>query len=326
MSYLLGGSAGESSAFEKTIANSAIEVLHESQGLVALSNVVAPNQGNTYKQPSMAPVSFGDYDEAAGTGTGVGEQTVTLTSKEIIAAAAVAQSGFGKFIGWTTAYDLAANIGSEIGMSFAEKVDQRVAGAFAGFKATTGNTDYSAAYGDGFARVAAVGAQELIAAAGTIHANSVATQTSKTVLGLVRNVVRAWRLSRNPGRPTIILGPDEESRLLAELTVQTSANDLSALGNELQSTGTIRNVYGAQLVFTTFLGSASRAVNQAGAATVMIGAAVGPQALTTVMNQGLSITMGDQPGGLKTWVTGLGYFGSGVASTARGMAINIAAV
>lgn len=327
MSYLLGGSAGESTAFEKTIANSAIEVLHDSQGIVGLTSVVAPNQGNVYKQPSMSPVSFADYDESTADGV-LGEQTVTLTAKEITATPAVAQTGFGKFIGWTTAYDLAASLGSEIGMSFGEKVDQRVAGAFAGFKATVGNTDFSAnaTISDGFARVASVGAQELIAAAGTIHANSSADTTSKTVLGLVRNVVKAWRKSRNPGRPVIVLGPDEESRLLSELTAQTSANDLSALGNELQSTGTIRNVYGAQLVFTTFLATASRAVNQAGATTITVGAAFGPQAITTVMNQGLSIQMGDQPGGLKTWVTGLGYFGSGVSSTARGMAINIAAV
>lgn len=326
MSYLLGGSAGESTAFEKTIANSAIEVLHDSQGIVALTDVVAPNQGNVYKVPSMSPVTFADYDEATAEPTG--EQNITLTSKEITATPAVAQTGFGKFIGWTTAYDLAASLGSEIGMSFGEKVDQRVAGAFAGFKATVGNTDFSAntARSDGFARVSSVGAQELIAAAGTVHANSSADTTSKTVLGLVRNVVKAWRKSRNPGRPVIVLGPDEESRLLSELTAQTSANDLSALGNELQSTGTIRNVYGAQLVFTTFLPTASRAVNQAGATTITVGAAFGPRAVTTVMNQGLSIQMGDNDGGLKTWVTGLGYFGAGVSSTARGMAINIAAV
>lgn len=322
MSYNLGGSNGESTAFEKTIQNSAIEVLHESQGLVSMTNVVAPTQGNTYKVPSMAPISFGEYDESAGTGTGVGEQNAALSAKEISATPAVAQSGFGKFIGWSTAYDLASNIGSEMGMSFAEKVDQRVAGAFQGFKATVANTNHTVAYGDGFARASALGAQELIAAAGTIHANSSASTTAKTVVGLVRNVVNAWRKSRNPGRPVIVLGPDQADRLLAELT--DPATNLSALGNELQSTGRVENLYGATLVFTTFLSTATRDVNIAGNATVSVGAAFGPQAVATVMNQGLNITMGDVDGGLKTWVTGLGYFGSGVASTARGMAINIA--
>lgn len=318
MSYLLGGSNGESNAFEKTMANSAIEVLHESQGLVALTNVVAPNQGNTYKVPSMSPISFGDYDEAAGTGTGVGEQNVALGAKEITATPAVAQSGFGKFIGWTTAFDLAANIGAELGMSFAEKVDQRVAGAFTGFKATTGNTNFTVAYGDGFDRVSAIGALELLAVGDTASGAA----ASETVVGLIRKVVSAWRKSRNPGRPVIVLGPEEADRLLAELTDPTK--NLSALGNELQTTGQVQNLYGATLVFTTFLASASRAVDGAAAASVRVGAAIGSQALITVMNQGLNISMGDKDGGLQTWVTGLGYFGAGVANTSRGLAINIA--
>jgi hypothetical protein len=45
MAYFIGGTSGEANAFEKTIQNSAIQVLHESQGLVNMTNVVMPNQG-----------------------------------------------------------------------------------------------------------------------------------------------------------------------------------------------------------------------------------------------------------------------------------------
>jgi hypothetical protein len=335
MSYFIGGSSGESSAFEKTIQNSAIQVLHESQGLVNMTQVVTPNQGNVYKVPSMAPISYGDYTDSGtnptySTATNI-EQNATITSKEVTATPAVAMTAFSKFLGWTTAFDLANNLGSELGASFAEKVDQRVAASFSSFKQTVGNTNYTVGgNGDGFNRVSAIGAQELLSA-GSTATIAVAASTSITVLGMIRNVIKTWRDARNPGRPTVILSPAEEQRLLSELTGgavfqggTTSINaGLTALGDELLATGMLRNLYGCSVIFTTFLGTQSVTLNGVGSQSVRQGAAIGPQAITTVMIRGLDITMGDKDGGLQTWITGLGYFGSGVVSTARGLAINL---
>ena len=317
MSYLLGGSNGESNTFETVISNSAIEVAHETSNLVAYTNVVAPNQGNTYKMPSLAPVTFEDYDEST---DDPDFQSPALGAKEITATAAVATTEFGIFEGWTASFDLAAGLGGEIGMSYAEKVDQRVAGAFKGFKATTGNTNYTVVGGDGFDRVSAIGAVELLAAGATPKDAGV---SATSVLGAVRLVAKQWRKARLPGRPIIVLGEDEEQRLLGELTA-VEDNGLSALGNELLQTGMIRNVYGCSLVFTTFLATDSRTSNEVAAQTVKVGAAIGPMAITTVIKQNLAIEMGKMPKGLKMWLTGTGYFGSGVSHTARGMAINIA--
>ena len=335
MSYFIGGSSGESSAFEKTIQNSAIQVLHESQGLVNMTNVVTPNQGNTYKVPSMAPISYGDYTDASANPYGTNEQTATITSKEVTASPAVAQTAFSKFLGWTTAFDLAANLGSELGASFAEKVDQRVSASFVNFKQTVGATNYtlstsSTAIVDGFNRVSAIGAQELLSAGSTATIVA-AGSTAITVTGMIRNVIKVWREARNPGRPTVVLSPAEEQRLLGELTGgavyqggTTSINaGLTALGDELLATGMLRNLYGCTVMFTTFLSSQSVTLNNVSTQTVKQGAAIGPQAITTVMVKGLDITMGDKDGGLQTWITGLGYFGSGVVSQARGLAINI---
>ena len=335
MSYFIGGSSGESSAFEKTIQNSAIQVLHESQGLVNMTNVVTPNQGNTYKVPSMAPISYGDYTDASANPYGTNEQTATITSKEVTASPAVAQTAFSKFLGWTTAFDLAANLGSELGASFAEKVDQRVSASFVNFKQTVGATNYtlstsSTAIVDGFNRVSAIGAQELLSAGSTATIVA-AGSTAITVTGMIRNVIKVWRDARNPGRPTVVLSPAEEQRLLGELTGgavyqggTTSINaGLTALGDELLATGMLRNLYGCTVMFTTFLSSQSVTLNNVSTQTVKQGAAIGPQAITTVMVKGLDITMGDKDGGLQTWITGLGYFGSGVVSQARGLAINI---
>jgi hypothetical protein len=335
MSYFIGGSSGESSAFEKTIQNSAIQVLHESQGLVNMTNVVTPNQGNTYKVPSMAPISYGDYTDASANPYGTNEQTATITSKEVVASPAVAQTAFSKFLGWTTAFDLAANLGSELGASFAEKVDQRVSASFVNFKQTVGATNYtlstsSTAIVDGFNRVSAIGAQELLSAGSTATIVA-AGSTAITVTGMIRNVIKAWREARNPGRPTVVLSPAEEQRLLGELTGgavyqggTTSINaGLTALGDELLATGMLRNLYGCTVMFTTFLSSQSVTLNDVSTQTVKQGAAIGPQAITTVMVKGLDISMGDKDGGLQTWITGLGYFGSGVVSQARGLAINI---
>jgi hypothetical protein len=358
MAYFIGGTSGEANAFEKTIQNSAIQVLHESQGLVNMTNVVMPNQGNTYKVPHMAPVSYGDYTDSGvnptySTTTNI-EQTASITAKEVVATPAVAQTAFSKFLGWTTAFDLAANLGTELGQSFAEKVDQRVTASFVGSPSTVSSGDVSnagfantgtAAYysvsstpiTDGFNRVSAMAAQGLLAAGSTatiVNSNV----TSNTVTGLVRNIIRAWREARNPGRPTVILGVAEEQRLLGELTGgavyapgsqagTTSLNaGLTALGDELLATGMLRNLYGCTVIFTTFLQASvsGRWVNGAAVTASAVGAAIGPQAITTVMVKGLDISMGDKDGGLQTWITGLGYFGSGVTSQARGLAINIA--
>ena len=353
MAYFIGGTSGEANAFEKTIQNSAIQVLHESQGLVNMTNVVMPNQGNTYKVPHMAPVSYGDYTDSGvnptySTLTNI-EQTASITAKEVVATPAVAQTAFSKFLGWTTAFDLAANLGTELGLSFAEKVDQRVTYSFVGnpSNVTTGDTSQAgfantqtvtyytvtqAPVTDGFNRVQAMAAQGLLAVGGTPTNTTLA---SASVTGLVRNVIKAWREARNPGRPTIILGPSEEQRLLSELTggavYQGGASGqinagLTALGDELLATGMLRNLYGCTVIFTTFLQTSvtNRWVDGVKVTASSVGAAIGPQAITTVMVKGLDISMGDKDGGLQTWITGLGYFGSGVTSQARGLAINIA--
>jgi hypothetical protein len=333
MAYFIGGSSGESSAFEKTIQNSAIQVLHESQGLVNMTSVVTPNQGNVYKVPHMAPISYGDYTDSGTNPYGTNEQTATITSKEVTATPAVAQTAFSKFLGWTTAFDLASNLGTELGASFAEKVDQRISASFSGFKQTAANTNYtlstsSTAVIDGFDRVQAIGAQGLVAA-GTTVTNT--TQVANSVTGMIRNVIKTWRDARNPGRPTVILSPAEEQRLLGELTGgavyqggTSSLNaGLTALGDELLATGMLRNLYGCTVVFTTFLAQGLTKTVDGGSQTVHQGAAIGPQAITTVMVRGLDIQMGDKDGGLQTWITGLGYFGAGVTSQARGLALNI---
>jgi len=350
MSYFIGGSSGESSAFEKTIQNSAIQVLHESQGLVNMTNVVMPNQGNTYKVPKMAPISYGDFtDSGTNNYTGSNEQTASITAKEVVATPAVAQTAFSKFLGWTTAFDLANNLGAELGASFAEKVDQRVTAAFvgnpsavtstdtsnAGFKATQGATYYTvdnAPKTDGFTRVSAMSQQGLCFTDTNEQVAAHAPTNANSVTQLIRNIIKAWREARNPGRPTVVLSPIEEQALLSELTggavySAQSGNSinagLTALGDELLATGMLRNLYGCTVIFTTFLQQGITRTVGRGDATCHIGAAFGPQALTTVMVKGLDISMGDKDGGLQTWITGLGYFGSGVVDQARGCEIAI---
>jgi hypothetical protein len=41
------------------------------------------------------------------------------------------------------------------------------------------------------------------------------------------------------------------------------------------------------------------------------------------MKEGLQLKSGEVPGGLQIWLTGVGYFGSGVGDLRRGGAINI---
>jgi hypothetical protein len=46
-------------------------------------------------------------------------------------------------------------------------------------------------------------------------------------------------------------------------------------------------------------------------------------AVFTVLKEGLEIKMGEVPGGLQMWLTGVAYFGAGVADPRRGGAVNI---
>lgn len=329
MSYVIGGSNGEASAFEKTIANFAIEVLHENLGIVQDTEIVTPQQGTTYRVPAMAPVSFGDYSDSTGDGMTLLSQNPTLTSQSITATPMLAQTTFSSFYDEVTSFDFAASLGSDMAQAYGEKVDQRALAAFQGFKATTGDTNYTdahATYGDGFTRVSAIGAVELVAAGATV---ADATSTATSVSGLIQLIIKKWRLARNPGAPLIVLTPNEESRLLGELTINATlgasgVGALSAAGQELQSTGMIRNLFGATIKFSTFLSSASRATNGGAAAAVHVGAAFGPRSVYSVMVAGLTMKLREMPNPAYYSLTGTGLMGSGVGSTARGMAINIA--
>lgn len=326
MAYVLNGSNGEGFGFEKSIANFALRAVHESQGLVNLTTVVAPTQGNVFEIPKFAPITYQDYDPSANSGTGdATEQNPALTQSSITATPAVAQTAFDVFYGYTTSFPLAASLGAELGESFAEKVDQRVAAAFTGFKSTPGNTNYATS-ADGFTRPSALGAMELLAAGDTASAPT-AGFTATSVLELVRLVKANWKKARLPGSPVIILDIDTQTRLLGELTggavSQSGGADLSALGNELLTSGMIQNIYGCTLAFSTFLPSASRTVDGTASTAVTVGAYFGDQGLYTVLKSGLELKMGEKPGGLQMWLTGLGYFGAGVGDQRRGGAINI---
>jgi hypothetical protein len=319
--------------------------MHESMGLVNLTNVVTPTQGNEFLIPNFAPITYQDYTPA-GTGgsTGFGnanEQNPALQQGSIIATPAVAATAFDVFYAWTTSFQLAATLGGELGESFAEKVDQRVCKGFTAFKATPGNTNYTSTPADGFARPLQLGAMELLPAG---HTATGATTgfTSNTVLGLVRDVKQAFKVARMPGNPMIVLDSNGYvtavgagvggsgstlTRLLTELTggavSQSGGSNLSALGNELLSSGKIENVYGCTVLFTTFLASASRTVSGTASTPVLVGAYFGDSAIFTVLKEGLQIKTGEKPGGLQQWLTGLAYMGSGVGDLRRGGAINI---
>ena len=330
MAYILGGSSGESNGFEKAIANFAIRAVHESTGLVNMTTVVTPTQGNVFEIPIFAPITYQDYNPAGSGGDVQGdasEQNPTLGQNSITASPAVAATAFDIFYGWTTSFNLAASLGAELGDSFAEKVDQRVAKAYTSFKATPGNTNYSSTPVDGFARPTQLGAMEL-RAVGASGGTPTAGFTSASVLELVRNVKQNWKRARLPGNPSLVLDVDYSmTRLLSELTggavSQSGGSNLSDLGNELLRDGKIENIYGCQVMFTTFLSTASRAVAGGSAENVLVGAYYGDQAVYTVMKQGLEIKMGEKPGGLQQWLTGIGYFGCGVGDLRRGGAINI---
>ena len=203
-----------------------------------------------------------------------------------------------------------------------------MAGAFTGFKANANNTNYTtSSSGDGFERPSALGAITLL------RSNSAITNTTfeaNTVLGAIRLVKQNFKVARLPGSPVIVMDTDTTmNRLLSELTGgavatadTTGGTNLSMLGNELLQTGEMQNVYGCRIMFSTFLSYSNARVS--GSTVAKVGAYFTDQAIYTVMKQGLDIKMGEKPGGLQMWLTGVGYFGSGVADQRRGGAINIA--
>jgi hypothetical protein len=267
-----------------------------------------------------------------------------LGQGSITATPAVAATAFDVFYAWTTSFELAASLGAELGESYGEKVDARVCAAFLSFKATPGNTNYSPAPADGFARPTELGAIELLGANNT-SGTQTAGFTTNSVLGAVRLVKQNYKTARLPGTPIIVLdsnGDAETSaatgvyadqvgsslnRMLAELTggavSQSGGSNLSALGNELLATGRIESVYGCAILFTTFLTTASRTFLSSGPFSVLVGAYMHESAIFTVLKEGLQIKMGEKPGGLQMWLTGLAYMGAGVADKRRGGAINI---
>jgi hypothetical protein len=362
MAYVLNGANGEANGFTFAIASFALRAMHESQGLVNMTNVVAPTQGNQFLVPNFAPITYQNYNPNGTGGTyGTGNATVqnpSLTQTNITATPAVAQTAFDIFYGWTTSFQLAATLGAELGDSFAEKVDQSVTAGFignaitegavgstTGFKATPGNTFYATS-ADGFNRVLQLGALELLPAGATSGWTFTAGFTSNSVLEMIRLAKQQFKIARMPGAPVIVLDSNGNvteavanavggsgstlTRLLGELTggavsgPSSGGSNLSALGNELLTTGKIENVYGCMVMFTTFLQHTTRTVGGAASTPCLVGAYFGDSAMFTVMKQGLEIKIGEVPGGLQNWLTGVGYFGAGVGDQRRGGAINIA--
>ena len=365
MAYVLGGAHGEANGFTFAIASFALRAMHESTGLVNMTNVVAPTQGNQFLVPNFAPITYQNYNPNGTGGTyGTGNATVqnpSLTQSSITATPAVAQTAFDIVYGWTTSFQLAATLGAELGDSFAEKVDQAVTAGFigpdspatpnpvgsnVGFKATVGNNYYATTPADGFPRIQQLGALELLPAGATSGWTFTAGATSNSVLGLIRFAKQQFKVARMPGAPVIVLDSNGDvteatagavggsgsslTRLLAELTggavsgPSSGGSNLSALGNELLSTGKIENVYGCMVMFTTFLQHTTRTIGGAASTPCLVGAYFGDSAMFTVMKEGLQIKIGEVPGGLQNWLTGVGYFGSGVGDQRRGGAINIA--
>ena len=355
MAYVLGGGNQEALGFTTAIANFALEAMHESQGLVDYTRVVSPNQGDTYLVPNFAAITYQDYDPSAQPGTGFGaggavEQNPNLAQGSIQATPTVAATAFDVFYAWTTSFELAATIGEELGGSYGEKVDQRVCLAFQSFKATTQNTVVVGS--DGFNQMVSLGAMELAEAdtAGTVPADS--EFYANTVLGLVQNIKQNYVVAKLPGTPIIVLDSNGSTtaagtgksgssmiRALSELSggaIQTAPGQggsaISSLGEELLATGTLTNLYGCRVIFSNFLSSIDgaavlpivpRTINGADQ-TCLIGAYFHETAIFTVLKEGLQVKMGEKPGGLQMWLTGLAYMGAGVADVRRGGAINIA--
>ena len=347
MAYVLGGANNEALGFTTAIANFALEAMHESQGLVDYTRVVTPNQGDTYLVPNFGAITYQDYDPSAQPGNGFGaggavEQNPNLAQNQIQATPAVAATAFDVFYAWTTSFELAATLGEELGGSYGEKVDQRVCLAFQTFKATTQNTVVVGA--DGFNQPVALSAMELAEAdvAGAVAIDS--EFYANTVLGLVQNVKQNYVVAKLPGTPIIVLDSSGSTtaagtgksgssmiRALSELSggaIQTAPGQggsaISSLGEELLATGTLTNLYGCRVIFSNFLStSATRTIN-GGGQTVLVGAYFHETAIFTVLKEGLQVKMGEKPGGLQMWLTGLAYMGAGVADLRRGGAINIA--
>ena len=341
--------------------------MHESQGLVDFTSVVQPNQGDTYLVPTFGAITYQDYLPNAyqgGVGTVLGngfesgpptanagaafEQTPALGQGSIQATPAVAATAFDVFYSWTTSFELAATLGEELGGSYAEKLDIRVAAAFAGFKATTQNTVVVGA--DGFNQMLSLGAMEL-AEEGTAPLVAADSEFySNTVLGLVRNIRQNYTVAKLPGTPIIVLdsngsttpagagvnGGSSMIRALAELSggavttaVNVGGSAISSLGEEILATGRLTNLYGCAVIFSNFLptvlvgAAVPRTINGV-AQQCLIGAYFHRTALFSVIKEGLQIRQGEKPGGLQMWLTGLAYMGAGVGDTRRGGAINIA--
>ena len=346
MAYVLGGPNNEGDGFTTAISNFALRAMHESNGLVNFTNVVTPTQGQTFLVPNFAPITYADYNPSSNvSGTfsnGATVQNPSLGQGTITATPAVAQTAFDIFYGWTTSFTLAATLGAELGESFAEKVDQRVTAAFLSFKATPGNTNYATS-ADGFTRVLELGAMELLPAGDPVTAGWTTGFTSNSVLETIRLIKQNFKAARMPGAPVIVMDSNgyvaettagaaggsgsSLTRLLGELTggatSQAGGSNLSALGNELLSTGKIESVYGCMIMFTTFLQPSTRTVVGSAGISTIVGAYFGDSALFTVMKEGLQLKSGEIPGGLQIWLTGVGYFGSGVGDKRRGGAINI---
>ena len=344
-----------------------LEAMHESQGLVDYTSVVQPNQGDTYLVPTFGAITYQDYVPNAyqgGVGTVLGngfesgpptanagaafEQTPALGQGQIQATPAVAATAFDVFYAWTTSFQLAATLGSELGGSYAEKIDIRVAAAFLGFKATTQNTVVVGA--DGFNQMLSLSAMELAEAGVAPLVAADSPFYANTVLGLVRNVKQNYTVAKLPGTPIIVLdatgattptapattGGSSMIRALAELSggAVTTQNNvggsaISSLGEEILATGRLTNLYGCAVIFSNFLptvlvgAAAPRTINGV-AQTCLIGSYFHRSALYTVIKEGLQIRQGEKPGGLQMWITGLAYMGAGVGDARRGGAINIA--
>ena len=328
-----------------------LEAMHESQGLVDYTRVVTPNQGDTYLVPNFGAITYQDYNPAgSGAGDGFGalplavEQNPALAQGSITATPAVAATAFDVFYSWTTSFELAATIGEELGGSYGEKVDQRVAAAFLTFNdsanvgaVNTGNTVVVGA--DGFNQMVTLGSMEL-APQGAVLANP-GPFVDNTVLGIVQKIKQNYTVAKLPGTPIIVLDSDGNDgvagssmlRALSELSggaVTTVANSggsaITSLGEELLATGTLTNLYGCRVIFSNFLltqtGASQRPVNGV-AVDVKIGAYFHETCIFTVIKEGLQVKMGEKPGGLQMWLTGLAYMGAGVADARRGGAISI---
>jgi hypothetical protein len=339
MAYILppNGTSSEGDGFTAAIANFALRAMHESQGLVDFTQVVTPTQGNEYLVPNFAPITYQDYTPVNGDGGfatgGAVEQNPSLGQGSITATPAVAATAFDVFYGWTTSFELAATIGEELGGSYGEKVDQRVCQSFLGFRAATGNLGYTGA--DGFETIEQVSAMELDYAATAAPGTTPLAFWSNSVLGLVRNIKQNYTVAKLPGTPIVVLDSNgtgsSMNRALSELTggavgsASTGGSAITSLGEELLATGRLTNLYGCAVIFSNFLTLANRDFDNdlAGGTSCLIGAYFHETAIFTVLKEGLQIKMGEKPGGLQMWLTGLAYMGAGVADPRRGGAILI---